>query len=71
MNRLGTGAISESLKSMAEVLTPIETIAHVKAELLDLAANEIGRSAEDTRQRCGELAEVLGNALSQLHEDQK
>lgn len=56
---------------MSEVLTPIETIREVKAELLDLAANEIGRTAEGIQERCGELAEVLSNALSRMNEDQK
>lgn len=56
---------------MAEVLTPIQIIAEVKAELLDLAANEIDRPIEGIQQRCSELADVLGNALSQLYEDQK
>lgn len=56
---------------MSDVPAPIETIANVKAELLSLAANEIGRSQKDTETRCAELAEVLSNALAQMNEDQK
>lgn len=53
---------------MSAVLTPFETIAEVKAELLDLSANTIGRSQSDVESRCGELAEVLGNALDRMRE---
>ena len=56
---------------MSEVLTPTETIAEVKVELELLSANTINRSIEHIQERCGELADVLGNALSRLNEDQK